>query len=264
MITEEVNATVPDVINTFSLNIKVREYYVRYFWIHNTGPIGCLAFILTGVRLTPDQIDGAGCAKLFNDVAQHFNRKLKGQVVVLRAQLPLAAITYVDIYIPSNTLSSANLNNMKGKERVYGEATALAAVVLWGDLGGSSSVVVRGYKGQWKSGGTMTYDFSRNSFISKSSKSLLLFHSSTTHHPIRDTTAAAAIVDEIENKSLIREGKKISAASADAMADDMRSSVVETTGGGTSSSLPPKPDKKRSPRRRQCDNQSAMDLAKNQ
>ncbi|KAK2965372.1 hypothetical protein RJ640_024114 [Escallonia rubra] len=36
----------------------------------------------------------------------------------------------------------------------------------------------------------------------------------TVVYPIRDTTAAAAIVDEIENKSLIREGKKISVAAA--------------------------------------------------
>ena len=68
----------------------------RSFWIHNTGPVGCLPIIL--VRFPSAQKDEAGCAKAYNEVAQHLNHKLKQAVVQLRKDLPLAAFTYVDVY----------------------------------------------------------------------------------------------------------------------------------------------------------------------
>ncbi|KAM7514847.1 hypothetical protein LguiA_004430 [Lonicera macranthoides] len=96
---EQINAMVPSLINTTSLQVEaLYRAGARSFWIHNTGPIGCLAFILSGVMITPDQKDNAGCARQFNGVAQYFNSRLKEQVVLLRERLPLAAITYVDIY----------------------------------------------------------------------------------------------------------------------------------------------------------------------
>ena len=75
---------------------KVYNLGARSFWIHNTGPIGCLPYILT--NFLSAERDGHGCAKAYNEVAQYFNQKLKEAVVQLRKDLPLAAITYVDIY----------------------------------------------------------------------------------------------------------------------------------------------------------------------
>ncbi|KAM7518873.1 hypothetical protein LguiB_017835 [Lonicera macranthoides] len=96
---EQINAMVPSLINSTSLQVEaLYRAGARSFWIHNTGPIGCLAYILSGVTLTPDQKDNAGCARQFNGVAQYFNSRLKEQVVLLRGRLPLVAITYVDIY----------------------------------------------------------------------------------------------------------------------------------------------------------------------
>ena len=66
------------------------------FWIHNTGPIGCLPYILA--NFPSAERDEAGCSKPHNDVAQYFNYQLKQAVVQLRKELPLAAITYVDVY----------------------------------------------------------------------------------------------------------------------------------------------------------------------
>jgi len=85
----------------------------RYFWIHNTGPIGCLPYILATFPLS--QRDANGCAKQYNDVAQYFNQKLKEAVVQLRIDLPLAAITLVDIYtvkysLFTNPLTSGESN----------------------------------------------------------------------------------------------------------------------------------------------------------
>ena len=68
----------------------------RSFWIHNTGPIGCLPYILA--NFPSAQRDSYGCAKSYNDVAQYFNHNLKEARVQLRKELPLAAITYVDVY----------------------------------------------------------------------------------------------------------------------------------------------------------------------
>lgn len=70
----------------------------RSFWIHNTGPAGCLPYVMDRVLITAGQIDKVGCAAPFNDVAQYFNLKLKEAVVQLRKHLPLAVLTYVDVY----------------------------------------------------------------------------------------------------------------------------------------------------------------------
>ncbi|KAM6562317.1 hypothetical protein CsatB_022315 [Cannabis sativa] len=105
--TEQVKAYVPDVLNQFSKVVKgVYGLGGRSFWIHNTGPVGCLPYILDRFLVTAAQIDKYGCATPFNDVAQFFNSKLKSTVAQLRKDLPLAAITYVDVYSVKYTLIS--------------------------------------------------------------------------------------------------------------------------------------------------------------
>ncbi|KAK9945799.1 hypothetical protein M0R45_011298 [Rubus argutus] len=97
MTVQEVNASVPDIITGFSTNIKkIYDLGARSFWIHNTGPIGCLPYIL--VTFPSAQKDEVGCAKAYNEVAQHFNHELKQAIVQLRKDLPLGAFTYVDVY----------------------------------------------------------------------------------------------------------------------------------------------------------------------
>ncbi|XP_062165706.1 alpha-L-fucosidase 3-like isoform X2 [Alnus glutinosa] len=99
MSTHEVEAYVPDVLDQFKAVVKyIYGEGGRSFWIHNTGPVGCLPYILDRFKITAAQVDKAGCATPFNDVAQYFNRKLKQVVVQLRKDLPLAALTYVDVY----------------------------------------------------------------------------------------------------------------------------------------------------------------------
>jgi hypothetical protein len=68
----------------------------RSFWIHNTGPIGCLGYILVGFPTA--EKDVAGCAKPYNEVAQYFNHKLKESVFQLRRDFSTALFTYVDVY----------------------------------------------------------------------------------------------------------------------------------------------------------------------
>lgn len=70
----------------------------RTFWIHNTGPIGCLPYLLTMAPVGKDQMDSIGCAIPYNELAKYFNSRLKEAIDQLRKDLPLAAITHVDIY----------------------------------------------------------------------------------------------------------------------------------------------------------------------
>ncbi|KAL3003879.1 hypothetical protein AAZX31_08G130100 [Glycine max] len=105
--TEQVKAYIPDVLGQFSIVIKgVYGEGGRSFWIHNTGPLGCLPYMLDRYPMKPTQMDEFGCAKPFNEVAQYFNRKLKEVVEQLRKELPGAAITYVDVYTVKYTLIS--------------------------------------------------------------------------------------------------------------------------------------------------------------
>lgn len=70
----------------------------RNFWIHNTGPVGCLPYVMERIPMLVLQVDAVGCVSPFNEVAQDFDRGLKEVVMQLRQEMPLAAITYVDVY----------------------------------------------------------------------------------------------------------------------------------------------------------------------
>ncbi|KAK9277187.1 hypothetical protein L1049_006726 [Liquidambar formosana] len=85
MSTEQVKAYVPDVLDQFSNVIKyLYGQGGRSFWIHNTGPVGCLPYVLDRFPITAAQVDRFGCATPYNEVAQYFNRRLKEAVVRLR------------------------------------------------------------------------------------------------------------------------------------------------------------------------------------
>uniref|UniRef100_A0A2N9F541 Esterase n=1 Tax=Fagus sylvatica TaxID=28930 RepID=A0A2N9F541_FAGSY len=125
MTIEEVNASVPDIVNKFSTNVKnIYNLGARSFWIHNTGPIGCLPYILANFQSA--QRDSYGCAKPYNDVAQYFNHKLKEAIVQLRKDLPLAAITHVDVYSVKYSLFS--------KPKEYGFELPLVACCGYGGI----------------------------------------------------------------------------------------------------------------------------------
>ncbi|KAI3846464.1 hypothetical protein MKW92_034519 [Papaver armeniacum] len=99
MTKDQVRDITSDVLDEFSESIKdIYGLGGRYFWIHNTGPVGCLAYMLDSLLITAGQIDKIGCVKPINDIAQYFNRRLNETVVKLRKELPSSAITYVDVY----------------------------------------------------------------------------------------------------------------------------------------------------------------------
>ncbi|XP_043725494.1 GDSL esterase/lipase At3g26430-like [Telopea speciosissima] len=107
MSTDQVRAYIPDLLGQFTTSIK-NIYWQggRWFWIHNTGPVGCLPSVLDRLPITAAQVDKAGCASPFNEVAQFFNIRLKEALAQLRKDLPLASITSVDVYSVKYSLIS--------------------------------------------------------------------------------------------------------------------------------------------------------------
>ncbi|KAL9227410.1 hypothetical protein vseg_003099 [Gypsophila vaccaria] len=105
---DQIRAAVPNIIDQFSS--AVQHLYgegARSFWIHNTGPIGCLP-VQTFYNLNPPAgfLDQYGCVNGQNEKAIEFNKQLKDAVTKLRTQLPEAAITYVDLYAAKYRLIS--------------------------------------------------------------------------------------------------------------------------------------------------------------
>jgi len=69
----------------------------RYFWVHNTGPIGCLPYSIL-YNKSPDNRDSNGCVESQNEVSREFNRQLKSRLLKLGKKLPLARIIHIDMY----------------------------------------------------------------------------------------------------------------------------------------------------------------------
>nr|KJB11575.1 hypothetical protein B456_001G266600 [Gossypium raimondii] len=108
---DQLRASIPDIINQLASAVHhLYEQGGRSFWIHNTGPIGCLPvnffYILNP---EPGYVDQYGCVKKQNEMAMEFNRQLKDRVIKLRTELPEASITLVDVY----TAKIAMIGNAK-------------------------------------------------------------------------------------------------------------------------------------------------------
>ncbi|XP_075094674.1 GDSL esterase/lipase At1g09390 [Nicotiana tabacum] len=70
----------------------------RKFWVHNTGPLGCLPQKLTLVQKVSSDLDPHGCLASYNSAAQLFNEGLRHVCQELGSEMKDATIVYVDIY----------------------------------------------------------------------------------------------------------------------------------------------------------------------
>ncbi|KAI9072135.1 hypothetical protein K1719_045912 [Acacia pycnantha] len=109
---DQLRAALPDIIN--QLTSAVQHLYRqggRAFWIHNTGPFGCLPLNLFYKHNLPaGYLDRYGCVKDQNKMAIEFNTQLENRVIKLRAELPEVSITYVDVYAAKYGLISKAKN----------------------------------------------------------------------------------------------------------------------------------------------------------
>lgn len=83
----------------------------RKFWVHNTGPLGCLPQKLSMVH--SEALDKHGCLSSYNSAAKLFNEGLDHMCRELRAELRDADIVYVDIYTIKYDLIANSTNHGK-------------------------------------------------------------------------------------------------------------------------------------------------------
>ncbi|MED6196470.1 hypothetical protein PIB30_047806 [Stylosanthes scabra] len=124
---DQLKANVPDVLAQFKTIIKyVYNQGGRSFWIHNTGPVGCLPYVKDLPNVKDPPVDKAACKIPYNELFKFYNRGLKDTVAQLRKELPLAAITYVDVYSLKYSLFSQpkkHGKNSSSDELAYEEQT---------------------------------------------------------------------------------------------------------------------------------------------
>lgn len=70
----------------------------RNFWIHNTGPLGCLAQNVAKFGTDLSMLDELGCVSGHNQAAKLFNLQLHALCKKLQGDYTDSNITYVDIY----------------------------------------------------------------------------------------------------------------------------------------------------------------------
>lgn len=70
----------------------------RRFWVHNTGPLGCLPQKLALPRKDDSVLDKHGCLIHYNNAAKEFNARLSILCDELSSKLKNATIVYTDIY----------------------------------------------------------------------------------------------------------------------------------------------------------------------
>ncbi|CAJ2669668.1 unnamed protein product [Trifolium pratense] len=113
---EDSHVLISNIVEYFSTQIQSLHFYgARTFWIHNTGPIGCLPVAMPIHNAQNNQtqvagyLDQNGCVNYQNDLAKEFNKKLKDKVVKLREQFLDTSFIYVDMFSAKYELiSNAN------------------------------------------------------------------------------------------------------------------------------------------------------------
>ncbi|KAL5561628.1 hypothetical protein UlMin_031375 [Ulmus minor] len=96
---DQVIALVPNYLSELENGIK-RLYNegARNFWIHNTGPLGCLPRIVAKFGKDPSKLDQFGCVSSHNRAASAFNTQLHDLCLKFRGQLRQANVTLVDMF----------------------------------------------------------------------------------------------------------------------------------------------------------------------
>ncbi|KAF8015658.1 hypothetical protein BT93_H1244 [Corymbia citriodora subsp. variegata] len=107
MTEEQALACIPNILNKFAVAVqKLYQQGARAFWIHNTGPMGCLPYDIISYPPESNNTDKNGCVASHNRIAQEFNMQLKTLVSKLRLHLLGAILHYIDSYSAKYTLIS--------------------------------------------------------------------------------------------------------------------------------------------------------------
>ncbi|CAN0914339.1 GDSL esterase/lipase At1g54790 [Linum grandiflorum] len=105
---DQIVAAIPTILVEFENGIKrLYDEGARNFWIHNTGPLGCLAQNVAKFGTDSSKLDEQGCVSGHNQAAKLLNLQIHALTKKLQGQFADSSITYVDIYtIKSNLISN--------------------------------------------------------------------------------------------------------------------------------------------------------------
>ncbi|CAH1433393.1 unnamed protein product [Lactuca virosa] len=91
---DQIVASIPLVLAEFEAGIKkLYDDGARNFWIHNTGPLGCLAQNIAKFGTDPSKLDSLGCVSTHNQAANLFNIQLHALATKLQGQYSDANVT---------------------------------------------------------------------------------------------------------------------------------------------------------------------------
>ncbi|GER35713.1 GDSL esterase/lipase [Striga asiatica] len=105
---DQVLASIPTILIEFEGGIqKLYDQGARNFWIHNTGPLGCLPQNIAKFGNDPSKLDELGCVFNHNQAARLLNLQLHALTKKLQGQYQDANIVHVDIFtIKSNLIAN--------------------------------------------------------------------------------------------------------------------------------------------------------------
>ncbi|KAF5196637.1 GDSL esterase/lipase [Thalictrum thalictroides] len=96
---EQVVALIPTILSELEAGIqKLYDEGARRYWIHNTGPLGCLPRIIARFGNDTLKVDEFSCINSHNRVAKLFNLQLHTLCKKFQEQYPDINVTYVDIF----------------------------------------------------------------------------------------------------------------------------------------------------------------------
>ncbi|CAM8907515.1 unnamed protein product [Rhodiola kirilowii] len=112
---DQVVASIPSALEEFETGLKtLYEQGARKFWIHNTGPLGCLPQNIVYFGTNPSKLDELGCVSGHNQAAMLFNLQLHALTKKFQAEMPDTNVVYVDIYaIKSNLITNYSKNGFE-------------------------------------------------------------------------------------------------------------------------------------------------------
>ncbi|KAI3452111.1 hypothetical protein Pfo_008776 [Paulownia fortunei] len=105
---DQILASIPTILLQFEDGIeRLYDQGARNFWIHNTGPLGCLPQNIAKFGTDPSKLDELGCVSSHNQASRLLNLQLHALCKKLQGQYPDANVTYVDIFtIKSNLIAN--------------------------------------------------------------------------------------------------------------------------------------------------------------
>ncbi|KAK9919746.1 hypothetical protein M0R45_028325 [Rubus argutus] len=112
---DQILASIPTILAEFETGIKrLYDQGARNFWIHNTGPVGCLTQNVAKFGTDPSKLDEQGCVSAHNQAAKTFNLQLHALSKKLQGQYTDANVTYVDIFsIKSSLIANYSKNGFE-------------------------------------------------------------------------------------------------------------------------------------------------------